>query len=777
MKLFGLKDGNDTNQKFNECALLPIALILACFAISLMVQAVLPAPGERYPGGNTAEGGPPASETLARSQMSTPGDAGRALSSGVSALSSPAQTAISAALGQDDLGYHADATIDGYRVDNPAQRLVARFTRDGVTICTTAGHWGLRLTSYGYGDLRKAAAPAVPKADANRVAYQRGALTEWYVNGPAGLEQGFTLAAAPGGGHGEPLTFRLAVEGNLQAVVEAGAQRLTLAKADGTAVLRYGGLMVFDAAGHAIPAWLEATGKEVLLRVADRGARYPLLIDPFVQQAKLTASDGASNDWFGLSVAMSGDTVIVGAPLATVGVHSFQGAAYVFVKPAAGWTTTSAFTAKLTASDGNAGDHFGYAVAISGDTVVAGADNATVGANASQGAAYVFVKPPAGWATTSSFNAKLSASDGAGPDHLGFSVAISGDTVVAGADNATVGANASQGAAYVFVRPVGGWATMTETAKLTTSDGTPLAYFGFSVTVSGDTIVVGAEGANIGPTIDQGAAYVFVKPPSGWATTSTFTAKLTASDGTQHDELGSSVAISGDTVVAGAPLADLANPNRESDQGATYVFVKPPAGWATMTETAKVTASDAANDDEFGTSVGISGDTVIVGAPRADTANPDQGAVYVFVKPVAGWTNTSTFTAKLTASDGQAADEFGFAVAIDGDFVIVGAPFHTVNGNARQGAAYVSATITIPGLISGIQNLSELNAGQQNSLIAKLQAAQAAVDRGDLNTACASLAAFVNEVNALERSGRLDQATATALVSGAQLIQASLGCP
>jgi hypothetical protein len=776
MKSFRLKDGNSTNQKFNEYALFPIALILACFAISLLAQAVVPQPGGGYPGGNTAEGGPRVSGTLAHSQISTPGDAGRALSSGVWKLSWPAQAAISAALGQDHLGYHAGATVDGYRIDNPAQQLVARFTRDGVRIRTTAGHWGLRLTSYGYGDLRKAAALAVPKADANRVAYERGALTEWYVNGPAGLEQGFTLAAAPGGGHGEPLTFRLAMEGNLHAVVEAGAQRLTLARADGTAVLRYGGLMVVDAAGHAIPAWLEATCKEVLLRVADRGARYPLLIDPLVQQAKLTASDGAANDWLGLSVAMSGDTVIVGAPLATVGTHSQQGAAYVFVKPAAGWTSTSAFTAKLTASDGLAGDEFGYAVAISGDTVIIGAPNAA-GTYSFQGAAYVFLKPPSGWATTSSFNAKLSASDGAGPDHLGFSVAISGDTVVAGADNATVGGNASQGAAYVFVEPAGGWATMTETAKLTASDGTPLAYFGFSVTVSGDTIVVGAEGANIGPTIDQGAAYVFVKPPTGWATTSTFTAKLTASDGTEHDELGSSVAISGDTVVVGAPLADLANPNRESDQGATYVFVKPPAGWATMTETAKVTASDAANDDEFGTSVGISGDTVIVGAPRADTANPDQGAVYVFVKPVAGWANTSTFTAKLAASDGQAADEFGFAVAIDGDFVIAGAPFQTENGNARQGAAYVSATITIPGLISGIQNLSELNAGQQNSLIAKLQAAQAAVDRGDLNTACASLAAFVNEVNALERSGRLDQATATGLVSGAQLIQASLGCP
>jgi len=700
-------------------------------------------------------------------------DAARPVISSMSLdVSLPARAAISTALGYDNAVYHARATVDGYRMRNPTQDLVATFTSDGMTIGTAGRRWGLRLTAYGYGSLATTAPTAMPHADANRVAYKRETLTEWYVNGPLGLEQGFTLLAAPGTRRSEPLTLRLAVTGDLQPRVEAGGQRLTLTSADGTAVLRYGQLLVLDAAGRAIPAWLEATDKEVLLRVRDQEARYPLLIDPFVQQAKLTTSDGTTDNWFGLTVAISGDTVVVGAPDATLGA---PGAAYVFVKPAGGWANTSTFTAKLTAADG--GFQFGYSVGISGDTIVIGAPNASVGVNSFQGAAYVFVKPAGGWATTSSFAARVTASDGTANDHLGFSVGVDGDTVVAGADNATVGATLRQGAAYVFVRPGAGWTSTTETAKLTASDGTFQAYFGFAVAVSADTVVVGAEGANIGPTIDQGAAYVYVKPAAGWASTSAFTAKLTASDGTNHDELGSSVAISGDTIIAGAPFADLPSPNGAGDQGAAYVFVKPVAGWATTTETAKLTASDAANDDEFGFSVAIVGDTVVVGAPRADGPNTDQGAVYVFARPAGGWATTSAFTSKLKASDGKAADEFGFSVSLSGDGLAVGAPFQIVNGNARQGAAYVFQPITIPGLIPSVQDLPGLNAGQKHSLITKLQAAQAAQARSDLGATCNDLAAFVHGVNALQQSGRLDQTTADGLVSQVQAVEASLGCP
>jgi uncharacterized protein (DUF2345 family) len=433
---------------------------------------------------------------------------------------------------------------------------------------------------------------------------------------------------------------------------------------------------------------MEVRGEELLLRVDDAGARYPIVVDPFVQQAKLTASGGAEDDEFGFSVAISGDTVVVGAP----GKNSFQGAAYVFVKPSGGWTTTSTFTAKLTASDGTVSDEFGWSVAVSGDTVLVGAALAAGANNADQGAAYVFVKPSGGWSGNLTETTKLTASDGATFDNFGFSVAVSGDTVVVGAP----GKNSLQGAAYVFVKPSGSWSNMTETAKLTASDGAAFDEFGLSVAVSGDTVVVDAPFAD-GANTDQGAAYVFVKPSGGWSGNLTENAKLTASDGALFDEFGLSVAVSGDTVVVGAPFADGAN----TDQGAAYVFVKPSGGWTTTsTFTAKLTASDGAPGDVFGFSVAVSGDTVVVGAPFDDIgSNTDQGSAYVFVKSSGGWTTTSTFTAKLTASDGALFDLFGYSVSVSGGTVVVGARFDDIGGNTDQGSAYVfgsSAPLAAP---------------------------------------------------------------------------------
>ena len=165
----------------------------------------------------------------------------------------------------------------------------------------------------------------------------------------------------------------------------------------------------------------------------------------------------------------------------------------MFTEPGSGWANMTQ-TAKLTASDGAADDDFGDSVSISGNTVVVGAADATVGANSGQGAAYVFTEPGSGWANMTQ-TAKLTASDGAAGDDFGFSVSISGNTVVVGAPNATVGGNAGQGAAYVFTEPGSGWANMTQTAKLTASDGAAGDDFGYSVSISGNTVVVGARRA------------------------------------------------------------------------------------------------------------------------------------------------------------------------------------------------------------------------------------------------------------------------------------------
>ena len=216
----------------------------------------------------------------------------------------------------------------------------------------------------------------------------------------------------------------------------------------------------------------------------------------------------------------------------------------MFVRSSGVWSQQQ----ELTASDGAANDYFGYSVSVSGDTAVIGA----YGKISDQGAAYVFVRSSGVW----SQQQKLTASDGAASDDFGYSVSVSGDTAVIGAD----GNNSLQGAAYVFVRSSGVWSQQQE---LTASDGAANDYFGYSVSVSGDTAVIGAYGKNS----FQGAAYVFVRSSGVWSQQQ----ELTASDGAANDYFGGSVSVSGDTAVIGAS-------GKNSNQGAAYVFTGPMLG-------------------------------------------------------------------------------------------------------------------------------------------------------------------------------------------------------
>jgi hypothetical protein len=220
----------------------------------------------------------------------------------------------------------------------------------------------------------------------------------------------------------------------------------------------------------------------------------------------------------------------------------------------------------------------------------------------------------------------LTASDGANKDQFGIAVAVDGNTAVVGAFKGE-----GIGAAYVFVKPPSGWASMTQTAELTASDAQIFDCFGCSVAISGNTVVVGSSGAEIGGNTAQGAAYVFVEPPTGW-TNMTQTAKLAASDGVSDAQFGAGVAISGNTLVVGAPATSLT-------QGNAYVFVEPNGGWTDATQTAELVPSDGFDFDNFGLSVSISGETAVVGAPADANGGSKPGRAYVFVEPTEGWTN------------------------------------------------------------------------------------------------------------------------------------------
>ena len=608
-------------------------------------------------------------------------------------LPQQAQATISATIGADQGAYHAIANDGGYFINNPAQELGAQFSSGGVRFSTRTHSWELSLSGYGYGDAVQPVQVAIPAARGNRIDYSRGVLTEWYINGPFGVEQGFTLSAPPAVKSGGPLTLSLRQGGDLQAAVEANGRELCLHGSDPSGLMRYSGLTAYDAGGQALTTWLESRNGKLLIRVNDMGARYPLTIDPFLQKAKLTASDQAADDKLGASIAISGDVVVIGATTVNYDPTGTNindvGAAYIFVKPGGGWADMTQ-VAKLSASDKQAYDYLGYSVAIDGDVIAVGAIN---GGSSDKGSVYVYIKPVDGWADKTQ-DAILTASDGASSDSLGRSVAIDGDVIVTGAIAASSGGVSHGGAAYLFVKPGGGWANMTQTAKLTASNAVAWDWYGISVAVSGDVVVVGADSSAPGGLADAGSAYVYVKPGGGWAD-NTEDAILTASDATSSASLGSSVAIEGDVTVAGASDA---SSGAVSYAGAVYVFVKPGGGWDDMTQTAKLTASDIAGFDSLGVSASINNDIVVAGAQNHDPESiASAGAVYVFAKPAGGWVN-ATQTSKLTASDKTAGDQLGISVGVSGNTVAAGARNADVGGKADAGAGYVF----IPGSVTSI---------------------------------------------------------------------------
>jgi hypothetical protein len=305
--------------------------------------------------------------------------------------------------------------------------------------------------------------------------------------------------------------------------------------------------------------------------------------------------------------------------------------------------------AKITPSGGGPSEHFGFTVSLSGDTALVGAWGDD-DKGANAGAAYVFVKSGAGW----SEQAKLLALDGGTYDFLGHSVSLSGDTALVGAYGDDSGTNG--GSAYVFVRTGTTW---TQEAKIRASDSGVTGLFGHSVTLSGDVALVGASDS----------AYVFVRSGTTW----TEEAKLLASGTANVSALStSSVALAGDTALVGTP---------RDGGGSVHVFVRSGTSWS---EEAELVGSDTAQGDDFGFSVSISGDTLLVGARRDDDAGPQSGSAYVFERNATTWTER----AKLLASDAAQGAFFGASVSVSGDSALVGS-FKTDDDGSQSGSAYL----------------------------------------------------------------------------------------
>jgi hypothetical protein len=548
---------------------------------------------------------------------------------------------------QDTSGYAARLSGGGFEAANRGQGLVARFTAKEVSVGRGSARWSWALRAYGYSGSMKPVAPVTPLARFNRLEYNRGALTEWYVNRPEGLEQGFTLRQRPGRSNGEPLNIAIGISGNLKASLDGDGKSLTLTDQRGDK-LRYGGLNTYDRDGRELSSWLELHGETLCIRVADEGAAFPITIDPTLE-ATLTASPAGT--FIGSAVSISGNTVVSAGS---------QGL-YVYVKAAGGWSSMTQ-TALLTASDGAAFN----SVAASGNTIAAGSANGV----------YVFVQPAGGWVNMTQ-TAKLTASDS--PTYGFGSVAINAGTVLGGApENNSIGARVppgqpagtvGNGAVYVFEKPAGGWTDMIQTAELTATDGVPGDDLGFSVSLSGNVAVAGAPNANVGGNSYQGAVYVFAKPAAGWID-ATQTAKLTGTYVESIDVLGQSVSISGNTVLAGG-------------YGLAYVFVEPAGGWAnTNVQNASLTDSAGRGQCQvacFGYSVSIDSAYAVVGAPGKYSPGLT-AAADIYRKPAGGWINMSQ-TGRVHSPIDSGHSSYGWSISISGVTFAVGYPDQFGSGN------------------------------------------------------------------------------------------------
>ncbi len=368
-----------------------------------------------------------------------------------------------------------------------------------------------------------------------------------------------------------------------------------------------GNTMIVGAPGDTINANLSQGSAYVYVRSGTN----------WVLQQKLTASDGISNDSFGFSVAIGGNTIVISA-IGAGGAFAQQGALYVFVRNANNiWSQQ----AKLFASDGSVFDRLGRVVRIDGDTIIGGApdyDRPGPNPQINIGAAYVFVRNGTNWTQ----QAKLTASDGVGADAFGFSVDVSSDTAVVGAWQDAEGVNSMQGSAYIFTRnSAGQWSQQT---KILANDGLAGDWFGISSAIEGDTVIVGARQDNLNPGtpgsgFGQGSAYIYTRSGTAW----TLQQKIIAVGGLPNGAFGESCEIFGDSVVVGAVFV--------AGKGAAYLFRRSGATW---TQQQQFTASDGAVSDFFGDHVALSRYEVVAGAFGDDIGtNPNQGSVYVYSLP------------------------------------------------------------------------------------------------------------------------------------------------
>lgn len=559
-----------------------------------------------------------------------------------------------------------------FRLTNPKQGFEGKLDRNGFDLGPREGAWSFSLRTSALGCESALVAPAEPvlESEGNRVRYVRPGMEEWYLNGPLGVEQGFVLDEAPACDGAK--VIQMVTGGDLRAELvdedaDGRGESIRFVRPDGTPSVTMTHLYVHDADGKNVPAWLGVGPGSIAIHVDDAGAKYPLNIDPliavleikiptpantpndqfgygmafsgntvvigapksddmgtdsgsgyvFVRQSqgvwtqqgpKLLPADGRAGQWFGFSVALSGDTAVFTAPFDNDN-GTASGAAYVFVRSGNTWVQQ----AKLKSADNRSGDVFGIAGAISGDRIVVGAHGSDTPQNGNEsGAAYTFTRTAGVWTQEQ----KLIANDGESGELYGSTVTISPQAVGVGAVyDDDLGTHS--GSMYMYALNGTSW---VQQEKLLAPSGHAGDIFGYWAAISGDTMVVSAALYDDSVTdSDFGAAFVYVNSAGKWNLQTT----LLAPDRKPGDWFGSHVAIENNAILVGAQQTD----EFGVDSGAAYWFVRDAGVWSLRD---KLLPIPGVLGDRFGWTVGVSAGLAAVGAPFDDTKASDAGAVYIF---------------------------------------------------------------------------------------------------------------------------------------------------
>lgn len=625
--------------------------------------------------------------------------------------------------------WQAKSVQGGAAFSNPVQRLRMRLDGDGLhLIMPGEAPITLRLIGYSQGPARAALRTRRPMIHGARVSRDLGAgLSEWYENGPLGIEQGFMLV------HPLDTSGSVALSFTLQGPLKASLMEDGLAFQDqhGRPVLDYGGFLAYDANHRALPARMQLTGDRLSLNVDARGARYPVTLDPlFSTRSALQGPNPAANDRFGFSVALSpdGSTAVVGAWGKTLNANSSAGQAYVFKAVNGVWSQSASFSDPVPA----ALDRFGFSVALSADggTALIGAPGTAGGGFAGSGAAYVFKVKDGAWSQTAAIPALSNGIN----CNFGFSVALSADgtTALIGEPGANVNGDTQAGIVYVFSSVNGaGASSPSPVATLFDSAVETSASFGYSValTADGTTALIGAMGQAVNGKSFAGAAYVYSASHGVWGLTpvAAFNDPLAR----VGDNFGDSVALSSDgtTALIGAGGTTL---NGISVTGQAYVFGATNGVWSTAPAATFPDPAGAAND-EFGIGVALSADgtTALIGAAGMTlNGNAFAGEAYVFKSVSGTWSKTKSFLDPAAATN----DEFGLSAALSGDggTALIGAWGTALNSLVSAGQAYAFAS-PVDLSLALHSNPSAITAGQDTELMVTVTNSDTAVTAGDVS--------------------------------------------